>query len=72
MLIRVKVHPQAKRERIEQLDENAFEIWVREKPLEGKATDAVRRVLSQELGLSQQMIRLVRGANSRNKWFEVR
>ena len=40
MLIKVKVHPEAKKEALIRKGDN-FEIWVREKPIKGQANQAV-------------------------------
>ena len=66
VLIRVKVHPSSKEERIEQR-EGYWEVWVKEKPEKGKANEAVVRILRRFF----RRVKLVRGARSRLKLFEV-
>ena len=65
-LIRVKVHPSSKEERVERKDDR-WEIWVKEEAREGKANKAVIRILKRFF----RRVRLVRGAKSRLKLFEV-
>ena len=65
-LIKVKVHPSAREERIERRGD-ILEIWVKEEPKKGRAN---RRVI-EILRLMYRRVRLVRGARSRIKIFEV-
>lgn len=70
MIIQVKVHPQAKMEKIEKRDE-FFEIWVKEKPIKGQANQAVINVLVDYFKCSRQDIKLIRGFKQRKKIFEL-
>lgn len=44
---------------------------VRAKPEDGKANDAVRKLLAEALGLAPSRLELLRGATSREKLFRV-
>jgi uncharacterized protein YggU (UPF0235/DUF167 family) len=44
---------------------------VREKPEDGKATEAVRDLLARALGLAPSRVELLRGATSREKQFRI-
>ena len=72
MLIKVKVYPSAGKEEIIKKDEDSFEIWVKEKPIQGQANRAVINALSGYLGISYDKIRLVKGFKQRNKVFEIK
>ena len=63
--IRVRVFPGSKEERVEKGE--VWKIWVREPPVEGRANEAVLRILRRYF----RRVRLVRGAKSRLKVFEV-
>jgi uncharacterized protein YggU (UPF0235/DUF167 family) len=67
---RVKVHPRAKKERVECIDSHTYEIWTTSAPEKGKANDAVRRLLAEAIGVAPSCLQLVRGTSSREKVFE--
>jgi uncharacterized protein YggU (UPF0235/DUF167 family) len=46
-------------------------VRVRERTVEGKATEAVRRALAEAIGVSAAHVRVVSGATSRRKVLEV-
>ncbi len=71
MLIKVKVFPNSKNEEIIKKSENAFEIFVKEKPLEGRANKAVVKALALYFKIPESKIRLVKGAKQKNKIFEA-
>lgn len=70
MFLKVKVHPGSKKNEVVEKSHDSFEIFVRAKPVEGKANDAVIDLLSDYLKLPRSGLRLVRGATSRNKIIE--
>jgi uncharacterized protein (TIGR00251 family) len=72
MKIFVRVKPNAKQEKIEKIGENNFLIRVKEKPQEGKANQAVIRVLAEYFGLPKSDVILLMGQTSREKVFEVK
>ncbi|NQU74470.1 MAG: DUF167 domain-containing protein [Candidatus Omnitrophica bacterium] len=72
MKISVKLKPSAKQERIEKLEENNFLVWVKEKPVEGKANEALIKILSEHFGVSRSRVSLLKGKTSRQKIFEIR
>jgi len=72
MLIKVKVFPQAGKEEIFKKSEDSFEIWVKEKPIQGQANRAVISVLVKYLNIDRTEIRLIKGGKTRNKIFEIK
>jgi len=72
MLVRVKVFPNSKEEKIIFKNENVFDIYVREKSQAGKANQAVFEALSSFLKIPTGKIRLIKGARQRNKIFEIK
>jgi len=72
MLIKVKVTPQAGKEEIIKKSEDSFEIWVKEKPVQGQANRAVISVLAKYLNINREKIRLIKGFKQRNKVFEIK
>ena len=71
MYLKVKVHPNSKKDEVLKKSDDSFEIFVRAKPVDGKANDAVLELLSDHLNIPRSKIRLLRGADSRNKLLET-
>ena len=71
MKITVKVKPNSKQECVEKTGESKFLVWVKAKPVEGKATEGVVRALAEYFDTSRSNIRLVKGQTSRVKVFEI-
>jgi uncharacterized protein YggU (UPF0235/DUF167 family) len=53
------------------LGSGRFEAWVRAKPIEGRANEAVVRLLARTLQVSSGSIRLIKGAHRRHKVFRI-
>lgn len=47
------------------------EVWMKEPAREGKANEACRKALARALGVAPSTVKLVRGAQSRTKVFEL-
>lgn len=71
MLIKLKVHPGSKKDAVVRKSDDNFEIFVRAKPVEGKANDAALDALSNFLKVPRGILRLRRGSTSRNKLVEL-
>jgi len=71
MLIKVKVFPSSGKEEIIKKNQDSFEIWVKEKPIQGQANRAVISALAGYLKIPQENIRLIKGFKQRNKIFEI-
>jgi hypothetical protein len=71
VLVRIKTHPGAKKEKIIQKTEDSLEIWLKEKPIMNQANEALIYILSDFFKISKSKIRLVRGAKTRNKICEI-
>ncbi|OIO52087.1 MAG: hypothetical protein AUJ11_01065 [Parcubacteria group bacterium CG1_02_44_65] len=72
MLIKVKAFPQAGKEEIIKKADDSFEIWVKAKPVQGRANRAISRVLADYFNLPAGKIRMLKGFKERNKIFEVK
>jgi uncharacterized protein YggU (UPF0235/DUF167 family) len=66
----VAAHPAARHDAVE-LDSSTLHVWVRAKPLEGKANTAIEHAIAAALGLKPRQVRLVLGRASRHKLVEV-
>jgi len=70
MLIKVKVFPDSKKEKIIKKSEDSFEIWVKEKPIKGQANKAVANLLSGYFNKTKR-IKLIKGFKKKNKIFSI-
>jgi len=71
MKIQVKVKPNSKTEGIS-LEGNSFIIRIKEPPKEGKANQAVIKMLAKYFDISQSQVRILSGLKRRNKVIQVR
>jgi hypothetical protein len=71
MLIKVKVFPSSKKNKIVGKSADSFEVYVKEKPERGLATKAVFGLLTRHFKLTLGSIKLIKGARSRNKIFNI-
>jgi len=70
MKIQVKVKPSSKTEDISR-EGYSFIVKVKEPPREGKANQAVIKLLAEHFGVPQSQVRILSGFRSRNKVIEV-
>ena len=66
-LVRVRVQPRAGRDAIAGVRGDALVVKVKAPPVDGKANDAVCRLLARTAGVPPKTAELVRGAASRDK-----
>jgi len=66
MKIQVKVKPNSKTEEISH-EGYSFTVKVKEPPREGRANQAVIRLLAQHFGVPHSQVRILSGFRSRNK-----
>ena len=67
----VVVKIKAKDEQVKILDSTHLVVSVKAVPIEGKANDAVIRIISKHFGISRNLIRLKSGAKENRKVFVV-
>ena len=70
MKVQVKVKPNSKTDELVQ-EGDSFIARVKEPPKEGKANQAVIKLLAQYFGISLSQVRITSGFNSRNKVIEI-
>jgi uncharacterized protein (TIGR00251 family) len=68
--IQVNVKPNSKTEEVSR-EGNSLVIKVKEPPKEGKANQAVIRLLARHFGVPQSRIKITSGIRSKNKVIEV-
>jgi len=70
MKIQVKVKPNSKTEELSQ-EGDIFIVKVREPPKQGKANQAVIKLLAEHFGVPQSQVRILSGFRSKDKLVEV-
>ena len=70
MKIQVKVKANSKTEKVSQEGDN-FIVKVKEPPKEGRANQAVIKLLAEHFELPQSQVRILSGFKSKNKIIEV-
>ena len=71
MKINVRVIPRAKINQVEVQPDGLVRVHTTTAPTDGKATADVLKMLAQHYGVPKTSIRLIRGATSRDKVFEI-
>jgi hypothetical protein len=69
--IAVKVKAGSSREKVERIDGANYAVWVRAKPTDGKANEAVIKALSKHFDTAKSNITLVTGHASKQKIFSI-
>ena len=67
----IKAKPNAKVEKVVQIDNTHFEIFVKEPPKEGKANKAIEKALAEFLGIKKYQVEIVGGLASKEKVVEI-
>ncbi|MDP3966378.1 MAG: DUF167 domain-containing protein [archaeon] len=68
MKIKIKVHANSSKEKIERISDIEYEVWIKEKPVEGKGNSYLEKFLKKHLG---KKFRIVSGFTSKTKFVEV-
>ena len=71
MRIEAKVITRAKKEVVEKISWNSYRVKVAAPPEKGKANKRVLELISKELGIKKQDIRIVSGETSARKILEI-
>lgn len=70
-LLKIKVKPQSKENKIEKLKENEFLIYTREKTENNKANESVVLILSQYFNIPAKKIVIIKGLQNRSKIVKI-
>lgn len=69
MRISIKIHPNSSQEKIKEIEKDrVYEVWIKEKPIEGEANKELAKVLKKYF---KKQIRIVSGFTSRKKVVEI-
>lgn len=71
MTIEVRLTPRANRDEIAGYRDGVLRCRVTAPPADGRANEALRKLVAKRLGVAKSRVRLVRGARSRTKLLEV-
>ncbi len=66
-MIKIKLHANSSQEKISKIDEGFYEVWLKEKPINGRANKVLLKFLKKEFGKN---FRIKSGFSSRNKVVE--
>jgi len=61
MKISVKVKPQAKEDKVKKIGSDNYVVWVKAKAIEGKANQAVVKILSEYFDIAKSKVVLIKG-----------
>ena len=68
MKIKVKIHAGSSQEKIERISNGRYEVWIKKKPIEGKANAELIKILKKYF---KKEVKIVSGLTSREKIIEV-
>lgn len=71
VFIKVKVKSSAKKDDIIQKNKDTFEVFVKEKPEDGKANKAVLHMVASFFGVPVHRVKLIKGNRQPHKIFEI-
>ena len=71
MKIFVAVKTGAKKESIEKIAEGVFRVEVRARPVQGKANQAIIKVLAKYFGVAQSRVVIIKGQKAKGKTIEI-
>ena len=67
MKLYINIKPHAREDKVEKISENVYHISVKAPPVEGKANEAMIRLVAKYLDISQSSITLLSGHTRRQK-----
>lgn len=67
MYVRVIVHPKSKKEKVEKIKDDTYELQVKEPAEQNLANRRVRELMAEEFGIRVEAVRIVSGHHSHNK-----
>ena len=68
MKIKIKVKPNSSQEKIEKISDEEYEVWIKEKPVDGKANIELLKLLKKYFG---REVKIKSGFTSRRKIVEI-
>lgn len=71
MKLAILVKPNARHEKVEEIEAGVLKVSVKSPPSEGKANEAVIAVLAKHFGVSKSAVTLLHGAKGKKKLVEI-
>ena len=71
MIIKVKVRPGAKEDKLEKISDNNYLCYIRELPVKGKANAVLVKIMAKEFDVSSRDV-LIKNPFSRKKIIEIK
>ena len=71
IIVTVKTHPGAHKEKITVHGPQVLEIWVRQKPEQGAANEMVCALVAQHFNMPRKNVLLIRGGKTHHKVLKV-
>lgn len=71
MKISVFAKPNAKEEKIEKIGGNTFKVSVKAPPIQGRANEAIIKVIAEFFRVSPSRVKIISGYKSRQKVVEI-
>ncbi len=71
MRVRVKVTPDARREKFEEIEKGVFVVAVKERAERNEANARVRELIARHFHVPEGKVRMLAGARGGNKTFDV-
>jgi hypothetical protein len=69
MKIKIKLHPNSSQEKIVEIEKDkSYEVWIKEKPIDGKANEELVKFLKKHF---KKSAKIVSGLSSRKKIIEL-
>lgn len=69
--VTVHVHPSVGHDQVTALPDGSLEVWLRARPVEGQANEALIALLASCLGVKRREVTLLRGHQGRTKLVEL-
>jgi uncharacterized protein len=69
--LRLKVKPNSRQEKLEQLPDGSWVAHVKAPPVDGKANEALIALVARHFDLRKSQVTLKSGAGSRTKWLHL-
>ncbi|MBO0769340.1 MAG: DUF167 domain-containing protein [Solirubrobacterales bacterium] len=69
--LEIRVHPGASRDQLGSWRQGVLSVRVTAPPLDGRANNAVRKLLAKRIGVAPSRVSVIRGESGRNKLLEI-